>query len=414
MIRIESRETRHPVIEHKECTGCGVCACACPEGNIVLEPDREGFFYPTINTTQCSGCGECERVCPVMVQARLLSTEEVPKESIPKVFAAWHVDTKIRKVSSSGGVFTALATHVIDNLRGGVVGAALGNCLTVRHTLIERVEELPRLRGAKYVQSFVDPDVLSKLIDFVRAGRPILFSGTPCQVAGVKRLIQEQLEHLFLVDLVCHGVPSPRLFKKHLELLSKKGRVPTEVFFRDKKDGWKQYRVKVKYSDGSHKSWRFWQDPYMLAFLRNYSLRPACYRCKFANLLRPGDITLGDFWGVGKKYPHYDNEDLGTSLVLVNTKRGQSLLEACKEQLYVGEADMQWALKGNPSLVRPVDEPGERQTFYVDLDRMPLWRLYQKYNLSPPSRLTKAFRAVGRIKEKVVQTFQDLPSWGRR
>lgn len=358
-----------------------------------MAPDLEGFLYPIIDPTKCSDCGRCRQVCPVISPSQGLLAENKPD-----VFAAWHLDHTVRLASSSGGIFSAFSEHILG-LGGVVAGAAFDEHLLVRHVIVGRVEDLARLRGSKYVQSQIETALYRDIQGILRNGRPVLFSGTPCQVAALRRLVGTQ-DQLFCVDLVCHGVPSPRFWQTHLQQLSSKvGHTVTDSAFRDKTYGWKQYCLRFVFSNGGQVLRRFWEDSYMLAFLKNYSLRPSCYRCRFANLDRQGDLTLGDFWGVKNRYPQYDSDDLGTSIVLVNNPKGKQLLQACPPRIFLGPADLDAALAGNPMLARPASRPPQRDTFYKDLMSLSLTEVYRKYKLRPESLVRRlAAKCYGKIK----------------
>ncbi|MCU0915846.1 MAG: Coenzyme F420 hydrogenase/dehydrogenase, beta subunit C-terminal domain [Planctomycetes bacterium] len=307
---------------------------------------------------------------------------------MPSVFAAWHLDESIRRDSSSGGVFSALAENVLAR-NGAVVGAAFDDQLTVRHILIEVPEDLPRLRGSKYVQSEVTPVLYRRLQDQLRQGRPVLFSGTPCQVAAVRGFLGKSYDTLFCCDLLCHGVPSPLMFRHYVSYLNEvHGHVRT-LYFRDKRKGWKHYGMCRHLTNGCVEWFGQQTDPYLLAFLRDYSLRESCYRCAFANVVRGGDLTLADFWGVAKRYPQYDRDDHGTSLVLANTEKGKTWLEKCRQRLFLGIADLDTAIAGNPVLARSCPRPAERDSFYRDLRSLPFAALIHTYRLHRPTRFRR-------------------------
>jgi coenzyme F420-reducing hydrogenase beta subunit len=370
------------------CSGCGACAAICPKDCITMQPDDEGFLYPVTDAHECNDCGLCRQICPVHLREKSADngrTEECGAKP-PAVFAAWHLDEDIRRNSSSGGVFTALAENILAQ-GGSIVGAAFDDQFVVRHMLIDSSEELHRIRGTKYVQSDVSPLLCRQIRDRLKRGQPILFSGTPCQVAGLRNFLRQNYESLFCADLVCHGVPSPWLFARYIEEQKRKHGKLKSVNFRDKLSGWKNYRVQLLWPHG--KQYMTQSEQYMAAFLRNYSLRPSCYNCCFANTTRPGDLTLADFWGVERKYPEYDRENKGTSLVLVNTEKGKAWLDGCQSRLFLGSADLDTAVAGNPMLVRPCPRSPEREMFYVDLKTLPFEAMVHKYRLHGPTRFRR-------------------------
>lgn len=379
-------EGAHPIVRDPDtCTGCAACAAVCPQEAIAMYPDAEGFRFPRIDTLSCNDCGLCSNTCPVCQDYSPGGRDDAGAD-IRKpagVFAAWHLDTAIRHESSSGGVFTALAETVLG--QGGVVcGAAFDDDGAVKHILIGSSADLPRLRGSKYVQSEISPALYNRVQALLLQGRPVLFSGTPCQVAALSGFLGKPFDNLFCCEIVCHGVPSPLLFARYLQDFRDQGENVKKISFRNKITGWKTYSISRQRSNEEEILVAASADPYITAFLHDYSLRPSCYACKFKS--RPqGDITLGDFWGVAKKFPEYDRDDKGTSLVLVNTGKGEALLAACHHVLFLGKADLDTAIAGNAMLVSSCRRPPERDTFYQDLVVLSFPALIRKYRLSPVS-----------------------------
>jgi coenzyme F420-reducing hydrogenase beta subunit len=391
----------HPLGQDlNDCTGCAACAAACPKDCITIQPDDEGFPHPHIDLAICINCDLCRQVCPVSRKTGLAQTppkaDEPAKTHRPEVFAAWHLDDAIRLASSSGGVFTALAENILA--RGGVVvGAAYDENMVVRHVIVDTPADLPSLRGSKYVQSQISPALHRQIRDLLKQGRPVLFSGTPCQVAGLRSFLRQPSEALFCCDLICHGVPSPLLFERYVQhSQAGGGGTIANVSFRDKTNGWKRYTIRHTLPDGQFRVTPWFDDSYMLAFANDYALRPACYACHFTTVARQGDITIADFWGVANKYPQYDQDDKGTSLILVNTEKGAAWLDACCEKLFLGKADLDTAIAGNPMLVRPTSRPKQRDTFYRNLNVLSFPTFVRKYRLCQPTR------------------FRRLSSWGKR
>ncbi len=397
-----STTDEHPLGQDRQaCTGCAACAARCPRGCIDMSPDEEGFPHPRIRLDECTGCDLCREVCPIRTPRDKPAETGQPLE----VWAAWHLDEAVRRESSSGGVFTALAEQVLA--QGGLVaGAAFDENLVVRHILIDSPAELHRLRGSKYVQSEMMPELYRAMQDALEQGRAVLFSGTPCQVAGARRLLGSTAG-LLCCDLVCHGVPSPRLLAGYLEHQRATGCRPTGLSFRDKSSGWKSPSVRLDMEDGSSRLAGMSDDPYTVAFLRDYSLRPACYACRFTCTSRGGDLTIADFWRVSSRYPQYDREDKGTSLILVNTPAGQSWLDACRNSLFLGAAELEAALGGNPMLYKPSHRPRQRDVFYHDLARLPFDGLIRRYRLHAPSRwrqtLAQGKRRIKRVLRRALR-----------
>ena len=386
------------------CTGCGACAASCPQDSIAMQPDDEGFLYPVVDPHTCTDCGLCLMTCPVN-PSETFTDENASNRSAAgplSVFAAWHLDESIRRASSSGGVFTALAESILA--QGGVVaGAAFDEQFVVCHTLIESAADLPRLRGSKYVQSEIPCGLYRQIQDQLKLGLPVLFSGTPCQVAGLRGFLHKAYENLFCCDLACMGVPSPLLFQKYIDWKRGQNDKPLVSYeFRNKAHGWKTPDVRLHFSGKKTILERGGQNPYSGAFGKRIALRPACYACDFKSVTRPGDLTLADFWGVAKKYPEYDRDDKGTSLVLVNTKKGKAWLDDCQSSLFLGPADLDTAVAGNPMLVRPSPRPPQRDTFYLDLKKLPVAAMVRKYRLHGPTKLRRlAAKAKQKLKTPV-------------
>lgn len=323
-----------------------------------------------------------------------------------EVLAAWHLDPGTRRISSSGGVFSALAEATIEQ-GGVVVGAAFDDSLAVGHISVERLADLHLLRGSKYVQSTLSAATYRTIRDCLRNGRKVLFSGTPCQAAGLRKYLGVADPNLYVCDLICHGVPSPRVWSAYMDYCGEQRRRVTKVAFRDKKTGWKDFSIRKDYSDGRTRYSPLGRDPYFQAFVRNLDLREACYRCAFASLCRVGDVTIGDYWGAQHDRVEFDRDDRGTSVVLVNTQVGREAIEGCRNQLFCAPAALDCVIKGNPMLDHPAPRPLLRSSFYRDLARMPFSSVIRKYRLARPM-----WRRVGSwIKRAIVKTAGTVGTW---
>lgn len=306
-----------------QCCGCSSCVQICPKQSITFVEDMEGFLYPQINTSTCSNCGLCEKVCPVLNQAE--------ETSPSKVYLGKHPDDFIRVQSSSGGLFSLFAEQIIE-LGGVVFGARFNEAWEVIHDYTETKEGLAEFRGSKYVQSVIG-ESYKHVKTFLNSGRKVLFTGTPCQVAGLKRFLQKEHENLLTIDFICHGVPSPLAWRKflkeeidHYNTAGTNTSVLTGVNFRSKSTGWKNFSVVFNYSRESNNvkqiiehSSVFTDNHYMDVFLSNLTLRPSCYQCPSKSGKSGSDITIGDFWGIESLLPEYD-DDQGLSLVFVNNE----------------------------------------------------------------------------------------------
>jgi coenzyme F420-reducing hydrogenase beta subunit len=332
-----------------------------------MRADEEGFMHPLINLDLCTHCDQCRQTCPVN---RSASVANFSGSQHPKAYAAWNRNPGVRLKSSSGGVFTALANATID--RGGVVfGAALDESLVVNHVGVHDTKGICKLRGSKYVQSYISKRIYLQVKDHLTQNRQVLFTGTPCQVAGLHAAVGGGHDKLLTCDLICHGVPSPTLFKKYLAHQSKPTNPIVDVNFREKTFGWTRFSVCLEFSNHKKKVTPLTDDLYMQIYLRDIALRQACYSCPFATLPRRADITLGDFWGVKKRFPALDPDDLGTSLVLVNSEAGEASLLACSTAISLSEVPLDAAIESNSRLVKPAQIREKRKAFYRDLMSMP-------------------------------------------
>ncbi len=354
----------------EKCCGCGACANICPKGCIAMAADEEGFLYPQVDEAVCVQCGLCKSVCPV-----LQGTVEQDTDG-PRAFAAYNKDEQIRAASSSGGVFTLLAQQVLSD--GGVVfGAAMSaDQRTVRHIMVDGMEGLAALRGSKYVQSQMGA-CYTQAKEALEAGKAVLFSGTPCQIEGLRGFLKKDDPKLLCVDLICHGAPSPKVwdaYVRHQE--ARAGSKVKRVFFRDKRRGWKYFSMALEFENGKVYSKDLEKDLFMEVFLKDLCLRPSCYGCAFKKLHRVSDLTLADFWGCRKVCPEL-NDDRGLSLVLAHSKKGEAALERAKAQMVVREVDRSAALSNNPSMVCSVERPAGRDAFMGEAAQEPeRWKAY--------------------------------------
>lgn len=379
-----------PVLaDHAHCTGCGACASGCPRDAISMERDKEGFSYPSVDLTLCVHCGHCTAICPIL-------REREPKPQ-PAVFATWNRDDNIRRDSTSGGAFTALADYVLEG--GGIVyGAAFDGRQHLRHAACFRKEDLWRLRGAKYVQS--DLGETFREIKIALESRTVLFSGTPCQVDGLYRYLGHRPENLITCDLVCHGVPSPGVWEDMARSIEQRKRKSLQaVRFRNKVTGWKDSHFTTVYDDGSVDSAPLFRTEYGRAFGRALFLRPSCYRCAYTNLNRPGDFTLGDFWGLRPdELP--EQQEKGINLLLVNTAHGSHVFDQLplSRQMFPVER----AVAGNPRLASPIEQPPDRAAFFAAYALEPFDKVRKKFCALPPLPVRVAGKVLSpEIKDKI-------------
>ena len=350
------------------CTGCGACYSACPQQAISMVPDEEGFLVPKIIAEKCLECGKCDAVCPLNHQ----NTERKPIA----VYAAKHSNEETRLFSSSGGMFSALAEKIIAE-NGVVFGAKFDENMKVVHGFTETIEGLADFRGSKYVQSNIGNSYIDAK-SFLDSGRQVLFTGTPCQIAGLKSFLQKDYENLLTVDLICHGVPSPLIWKKYLESVLEKYKysVPdlkiTKAFFREKKESWEQFNFAI-HAFSSHLSREFeiisenfCKNTFMQFFLSNQCLRHTCYSCRFKSFKSGSDITIGDFWGIKNVMPDFFDRN-GNSLVLLNSEKGHSFFNTITS-IISNETIYETTLKHNPMTERSMEKPKERADFFKNLN----------------------------------------------
>lgn len=364
------------ITDKSDCCGCKACIQVCPQKCISMFEDEEGFLYPQVNQEKCIDCGLCEKVCPVLNQ-------NLPRKPL-KTYAVKNKDEKIRLKSSSGGVFTLLAEYII-NRNGVVFGAKFDKKWKVIHDYTETIEGLANFRGSKYVQSDIG-NCFNEAREFLKKGRLVLFTGTPCQIAGLKLFLRKEYENLITVDVACHGVPSPKIWKEYLTELKKEFENKThnskaeisQVFFRDKSTGWKQYCFNIKgflmfKRANTEKREKFdfrefsSQNLFMKGFIGDLYLRPSCFSCPSKELKSGSDITIADFWGVNITIPEID-DDKGISLVFCNTKKGEDFFENLPH-LFKKETDYLSAVKYNSAIISSVSEPPKRGIFYQNYSK---------------------------------------------
>lgn len=372
-----------------ECTGCFACETICPKKAISQCVSEEGFNYPVIDGEICISCHACEKICPVL--------NRIEKNAQGDIYASWIRDVSIRKQSSSGGIFSALAISIIGD-GGVVVGAKLCDDNYVRHVIVSDINGLGKIRGSKYVQSLIGRELIRNIKEHLDRGVKVLFCGTPCQVAGVRSALKNS-PLLYTIDLVCHGVPSPVLFSRLLSDIRKK--IPNVVSynFRDTEKWLVCSNVNVNVNGHIvnrrlYGIFTFYQD----AFLKGYLHRSCCYHCHYCSPQRIGDITLGDFWGVGKKIPFSGDVSSGCSLVSVNSPKGRILFDAIKAQIEYEHRELIESIEGgNRQLVEPSAYPKERHSFYKDAYALPYKKLIRKYRLEVIKRPSIIVSCISKI-----------------
>lgn len=340
------------------CSGCAACYNVCPNGAITMKEDDEGFLYPEINEKLCTNCLICEKVCQIY-------NDNNKNAENPDCYALAQYDAE-RMKSSSGAIFPLMAQRIIE--KGGYVSGVAFVDNNVEHVLINDINEIDKLRGSKYIQSDIK-DIYKKIKTLLDDNKTVLFSGTPCQVEGLKLYLNKEYQNLYTIDLVCHGVPSKKVYREYIKEINPDAKTYYSNF-RDKMTGWKNFSATTTVNNKSiSKSIK--DDFYMQAFLKDLALRKSCFECKYAKIQRQGDITLGDFWSI-KKYKKSLDDDKGTSLVLVNNKKGRELYDLIKDNLKINKkVPLKYAIKGNPNLVRPSLINENREVFFENLGAIP-------------------------------------------
>lgn len=377
-------------IQNKQlCTGCLTCASVCPKGCISALPDEKGFLYPKVDENLCVNCGLCEKACPVT------NLKENYCEKF--VFAAKNKNDDLRKTESSGGVFGCIADEVL-NKNGVVFGAAfLGDFKSVKHIAVDNKADIEKLYGSKYLQSDI-ADSFKLAEKYLKNDKYVLFSGTSCQIAGLKAFLKRDYEKLITVDVVCHGVPSPKIWRDYcLKQEEKEKSQITNVVFRDKSSGWSKYSVNVEFSNGKKLCELASKNAYMQGFLSNVYLRDSCYACKFKQNNVLSDITLGDFWGVQNVLPDFYDEK-GVSAVIINTLKGRDVFDGVKEKLEVTAVSYESVEKGNPSLVKAVAMPDKTDKFWRDYNNKGFEKALN--GCLKTSFLRRAYRYIRRLLKK--------------
>ncbi len=343
----------------KDCCGCYSCMQVCPKNCITFKEDAEGFMYPRIDTEKCVDCGACVKHCPVLSPVKTAEN--------PTVYGAKVRDSAVSKNSTSGGIFRPLAGAVL-NTGGAVFGCAYDENLNARHIMVENTADLIKLQGSKYVQSDTR-GVYSLVKSELLKERPVLFSGTGCQVAGLRSFLGDKdYPNLLTVDIVCHGVPSQKLFSRYLEYLGAKagGKITSYNFRSKEKHGWGLYYKAVTDNNKTKTGYGYY-DPYYYSFLNCMTYRESCYSCKFANSRRTGDITLADYWGIEMIDPSFYDKK-GVSVVMINTEKGRNAWDNISEKTDFIPSSVKLAAKMNGNLSHPSKRPQCRDSIYCGLD----------------------------------------------
>ena len=372
------------IIEKNKCTGCTACYNICPKGAIEMK-EINGFKYPYIDNNKCINCGLCKKICPI---------HKKNNDSLNKCYVGYSNDIKDLEKSSSGGIFPLIARNILND-NGIVIGASFKNN-KLSHIIIDNIKDLDKLKGSKYLQS--DLSSIFKYIKENINNKKILFVGTPCQVGGLKSYLKKDYENLICIDLICHGVPSPKLFDKYVKYLEDNNNDKLKNYnFRDKKTGWDTYSNTATFKNKKYTELAS-SNSYMKLFLKDIALRESCYDCNFKLGNKYSDITLGDFWNVQKYYPDMYNKK-GVSAIIINTEKGNHLFNIIKDSITYKECNIDEILKGNPSLKYSSIKPINRDNFFKDLNTLSFNEINNKYTKTP--LYIKVLRKLKKISKKI-------------
>lgn len=363
MIRIQNKE---------DCCGCTACSSVCPKKCIKMVVDAEGYYYPQVETEHCIDCHLCEKVCPLL--------NEIDFDGYTtKAYAVQHIDDKIRKDSASGGAFTAFAVKILE-LGGIVYGGAFDEEFHVRHIRIEQLNDLWKLRGSKYVQSDMK-DNYNLVKNDLKNGKLVLFSGTPCQVAGLVKSLRGlyPTDKLFLVDLVCHGIPSPHLWNIFVGKLKKKYGNLLYASFRNKHFGYAGSTMAMKFEHGKMRYLERDVQFYKKLFFDDINSRPSCFQCHFKTIKRISDFTIFDCWHVNKVSADMD-DDKGATWVFIQSAKGEEFFESIKPMVKSVEASVEKAVELDGKLAVSCPKPNPRRAeFFEDAQKLEFNELLEKY-----------------------------------
>lgn len=342
------------IMDKKNCCGCHACFNACPTDAIVMQEDSEGFLYPYVIQEKCINCGLCERVCPELSPQPIADVET-------KVYASYRSDMNKRLHSQSGGIFALLAEYVLE-IGGVVFGAAFDSTWELKHKSVDNEQDLCKLLGSKYVQSNIG-SAFYKAEEFLKSGIEVLFSGTPCQIQGLKKYLKKPYDNLITVDLICHGVSSPKVWQRFLKEFSPGDSLISFVQKDKEKKNASVYTFKNRGVIVSE----YDKNPFIKGFNKNLYLRPSCYQCTFKGVERSSDITLGDFWGLENYHPKF-GDNYGVSAIIIHTQKGKTIFEKIKCDMVYIECDAEMLTPGNPCLTTSSPLTEKRTLFFKNWD----------------------------------------------
>ncbi len=388
-----------------DCCGCNACGDVCNQGAITFKTDKEGFWYPEVDLQKCTDCHLCEKVCPI------INATELKKNDLPQsiCYAAEHKNLEVVFDSTSGGLFSALADIMYRS--GGFVGGAVFNDdFSVRHYISNNKKDLEKLRSSKYLQSHLD-GFYKQVKDLLRKDEKVLVCGSPCQMAALRAFLRKDYDNLIIVDYICRGINSPKVWRKYLDSFEE--RYGSKVVYckaKSKEYGWRNLTQKVILANGK----AYYETKTQSNFTKGYLhtgvfCRPSCYDCKFKGYPRIADISLADFWGIEKTNTSME-KDLGTSLVMINSKKGESFFEKVKERINYVNVPFESIEKGNGHLNKSLDPPKvDREVFFEDLDKYSFLEIADKYVNKNDNSLKQRLKKIAKYGYWFVRTTQMRP-----
>ena len=373
------------VEQKRDCCGCTACYSICPRNAISMKADEEGFLYPEIDHNACIRCNACVNVCPLH--------KTIEHNTAKQIYAVKHKDDQVRLHSSSGGAFTLFSDFILKS--GGVIyGAVFDEAFKVVHTRADDKQKRDKMRGSKYVQSFLS-DTFKKVEYDLKQNKQVLFTGTPCQVGGLKSYLRKDYDNLFTVDIICHGVMSPLIFDETILCLKKIYGDFDSLSFRDKTIAWRGSHISIN-KNGKKISETRQLNSLKRLYYGHYATRPSCHDCKFTNVDRVSDITIGDFWGIENENAKFEDR-LGISFVMVNSSKGERLLDNCKNDCHIITEKIENCKQ--PQLYTSSKPSSQREQFWADFNSKGYKYVYSKY-----AHATFVSSSIDKIKNIVKKT----------
>lgn len=371
------------IIDKKHCTGCGACFTSCAHFAISMRYDEEGFEYPVINQDTCVDCGLCQKNCPVI---HFDLEKRMTYSNVQQGFAARNRDLSQRMNSSSGSIFPPIAEWILEN-GGIVIGTAYDENFNTKHLIVENREELYLLQGSKYLQCKADDLTFKRVRDELRKNRMVLYSGMACQVEGLKSYLQKEYENLYTIDLICMGIPSPKVWQIYLKTFFK-GEKIRHVNFKEKSVGWNSFCFYIETDKQTFKE-NGMENLYLQSMFRSWNMRLSCFNCPFKNAERISDFTLADCWGAYKQLPEI-NDNKGLSSVIVHSKKGLDLWEKLNDRIESRNLSIDDITAGNSNLIKNKPQMGNRRLFYELLTIKPRKAFVMLCSVKAPSIVRRA------------------------